>query len=220
MKSKRAFTLTELLVVIVIIASLLAILLPFLAKARLHAKILVTDAELSDIGLALEAYGMDNKNVFPPTRVDCNPDARPYMYALPQELVKSGYLPGGKIGSITFSRMEDKFNSNLPYKYITPGPRYSNYGSILTPMADMLLQVPDGFPDHESETYNFYNNQKTSPVTWILFSYGPKFDENNWVQDMFPVSKKFWYKPKTGSGIITRLRLLGNIRHIGTFRKN
>ncbi len=216
MKSKRAFTLTELLVVIAIITLLLAIMLPFLAKARLQAKILVTNAELTDIGLALEAYGMDNKNIFPPTRTDCNPDARPYMYALPRELVKSGYLPGGKIGSITFSKMEDKFNSNLPYKYITPGPRYDYFGSD----TKQYLQISGGFPDKETEEYQFYWDQKTSPVTWIIFSYGPKFDENNWVQDGFPVSKKFWYKPKTGSGIITHLRLKDKIQHIGTFKKD
>ena len=183
MKPKRAFTLTELLVVIAIIALLLAILTPFLANARLRAKILVTDAELGNIGLALEAYGMDNKNIFPPTRTDCNPDARPYMYALPKELVNSGYMPGGKVGNVTFSKMEDKFNKNLPYKYITPGLRFDYYG---TP-TKQLLQISKGFPDNETGEYQFYDDQKTSPVTWIIFSFGPKFDENNEVQDGYPV---------------------------------
>jgi len=215
MKQKRAFTLTELLVVVAIIALLLAILMPSLGKARLQAKILVTNAELSDIGLALEAYGMDHENKFPPTRADC--DARQYWWALPQELVKSGYMPGGKVGAVVFSKMEDKFNKNLAYKYVAVGKRYDYTGTPLTPLS---LQIPEGFPDNEKEKYKTYNDPKTSPVTWMIFSLGPKLDENNEVQDGFPVSKKFWYNPKTGSGIITRVRLKDKIQHIGTFQKN
>ncbi|MGA2915656.1 MAG: type II secretion system protein [Sedimentisphaerales bacterium] len=216
MKPKQAFTLTELLIVIAVIALLLAILVPFLKKARLQAKILVTNAELSDIGLALEAYGIDHGNKFPPTRADCNPDTRQYWWALPQELVKSGYMPGGIAGPVVFSKMEDKFNKNLAYKYVAVGPRFDYYG---TP-TDQYLQIPKGFPDRESEEYEWYKDPKTSPITWMIFSLGPEFDEQNQVLDGFPVSKKFWYAPKTGGGIITRVRLRETINHIGTFQKS
>jgi hypothetical protein len=54
----------------------------------------------------------------------------------------------------------------------------------------------------------------------MIFSFGPKYNENNMGQEGFPVSKKFWYDPKTGSGIITRVRLKGKLQHIGTFQKN
>jgi prepilin-type N-terminal cleavage/methylation domain-containing protein len=219
MKLKRAFTLTELLVVIAIIALLLAILMPSLAKARLQAKILVVNAELSDIGLALEAYGMDNGNKFPPTRIDCNPDAREHFWALPQELVESGYMPKGKSGDVTYSKVEDKFNPGLAYKYIAVGPR-SYYTSIGTPTKQPLW-IADGFPEKENEPYHKYDDPKTSPATWVVFSLGPKFDENNLIKttEGFPASKQYWYSPKTGSGIITRVRLKDKLQHIGTFQK-
>ncbi len=65
---KRAFTLIELLVVIAIIALLMGILLPVMGKARLQAKIVTVNAELRDIGLALEAYSLDNNDKYPPTQ--------------------------------------------------------------------------------------------------------------------------------------------------------
>jgi prepilin-type N-terminal cleavage/methylation domain-containing protein len=217
MKLKRAFTLVELLVVIAIIATLLAILMPSLAKARLQARVVVVNTELDNIGLALEAYGMDNNNKFPPTRASCNTDAIEYWWSLPQELVKSGYMPGGKNGDVTYSKVEDKFNPDFTYKYVAVGPKYDyNGGSI----GKQLLQITDGFPDKETKTYKSYNDPKLSPVTWVIFSLGPKFDEQNVGLECFPTSKQYWYSPKSGSGILTCVRLKDKIQHIGTFQKN
>jgi prepilin-type N-terminal cleavage/methylation domain-containing protein len=216
MKLKRAFTLTELLVVIAIIALLLAILMPSLTKARLQTKIVVVNAELSDIGLALEAYATDNHGNYPPTRVDCNPDARPYMYALPEELVKSGYMPGGKTGTVTYSKVEDKFNPGLAYKYIAVGNKYY-YGDFSANY--QYLWIADGFPNNDNKTYRKYKDPKTSPVTWIVFSLGPKFNENNLckMEQGFPVAKQYWYSSKTHSGILTRIKLKDKLQHIGSF---
>ena len=227
MKLKRAFTLTELLVVISIIALLLAILLPSLSKARLQAKIVVVNAELADIGLALETYATDNQGLYPPTRIDCNIDTRQYMYALPQELVIKGYMPGAKTGQITYSKVEDKFNPGFAYKYIAVGQRYDYHGAS---MNKQPLYIAKGFPDSEEinipepgePKYLCYKDPKTSPVTWILFSYGPRFDEDNLSKidedNGFPVAKNFWYSPKTKIGIITRVRLKDTLQHIGTFK--
>jgi prepilin-type N-terminal cleavage/methylation domain-containing protein len=217
-KSKRAFTLTELLVVITIIAMLLAILMPSLAKARLQAKIVVANAELSDIALALEAYAMDNENKFPPTRASCNTDALEYWWSLPQELVESGYMPGGKSREVTYSKVEDKFNPGFTYKYVAVGKRYDYIGTPIKP--DQYLQIADGFPDKETATYKSYNDPKLSPVTWVIFSLGPKFDEQNVGLECFPTSKQYWYSPKTGSGIISRVRLKDKLQQIGTFQKD
>ena len=204
--------------VIAVIALLLAILIPSLSKARLQAKIIVVNAELGNIALALEAYAMDHENKYPPTRASCNSDAREYWWALPQELVKSGYMPGGKSGTVTYSKVEDKFNPGYAYKYVAVGPRYDYIGTPIKP--DQSLQIADGFPDKETTKYNLYKDPKTSPVTWVIFSLGPKYDEQNAVLDGFPVSKQYWYTPKTGSGIITRVRLKDKLQHIGTFNRN
>lgn len=208
----------ELLVVIAIMALLLAVLMPSLRKARLQAKVLTVNAELHNIGLALEAYGMDNGNKFPPTRADCAPDVAGHWCALPRELANSRYLPGGKISrskQIVFSDVEDKFNKGFAYKYIAPGPLIFYDGAVET----QSLEVPAGFPEKEGKCIS-YNDPKISPVTWVIFSLGPKYDENNKSQEGFPVSRKFWYDPKTGSGLITRVRLKDKVQHIGTFQNN
>ncbi|UCC23708.1 MAG: type II secretion system protein, partial [Planctomycetota bacterium] len=55
-RSKHAFTLVELLVVISILALLMAILMPGLSKARSLAKRSVCSNNLRQIGIALTAY--------------------------------------------------------------------------------------------------------------------------------------------------------------------
>ncbi len=111
---KRGFTLIEILVVISIIALLMGILMPAMSRAREQARIVVANAELYGIGIALEAYSMGSENKYPPTRAECSPDARKHIYALPQELIHQGYLPkGGKIGKILYARL---WYSTLSFK--------------------------------------------------------------------------------------------------------
>ena len=57
---KRGFTLIELLVAIAIISLLMAISMPALYQAREQAKMVVVNGELYGIGIALEAYAMEN----------------------------------------------------------------------------------------------------------------------------------------------------------------
>ena len=66
-KNVRAFTLIELLVVIAIIAILMAILLPSMNLARMHAKRLVSASNMRQIGLAMNMYAEDNNGFFPET---------------------------------------------------------------------------------------------------------------------------------------------------------
>ena len=63
--SCRCFTLIELLVVVSIIALLVAILLPSLAKAREQAKRTVCQSNLHQVGLAVFAYALDNQQRSP-----------------------------------------------------------------------------------------------------------------------------------------------------------
>ena len=61
----HGFTLVELLVVIAIIALLVSILLPALAKAKEQAMLAVCASNLSQIGLAINMYAMENEQRSP-----------------------------------------------------------------------------------------------------------------------------------------------------------
>jgi prepilin-type N-terminal cleavage/methylation domain-containing protein len=233
---KRGFTLIELLVVIAVISLLMSILMPALSRAREQAKIVVVNDELYGISIALESYSMDNGNKYPPTRADCNPSARKHSYALPQELVDEKYLPGGEIGKVRFARIEDKFNKGCAYKYIAVGPVYDYTPSQL---ANQQLYIPKDFLNFEKEDRikamyedydsfpkfgkeDSYDDPSKSPVTWVLFSIGPRYDKqsleerNFLITKGFPVLKRFWYSPESRKGILTRMRLKKG-QHIGSF---
>jgi prepilin-type N-terminal cleavage/methylation domain-containing protein len=62
----RAFTLTELLVVVGIIGLLLAILLPVFLRAREQGRRTTCVSNLRQIGAALTAYTQDYEGFFPP----------------------------------------------------------------------------------------------------------------------------------------------------------
>lgn len=216
---KRAFTIIEMLVVTAIISLLMAILMPVLSRTREQATVVVVNGELYGIAIALESYVLNNENKYPPTRADCNPWARKHAYALPQELVDQGYLPKGEIGRVRFAKIEDKFNKGCAYKYIAVGPKYDYFGA---PFGNQHLYIPEGFPSSEKERLVKYTDVRMSPVTWVLFSIGPKYDEQSLeetnfpLKEGFPVSRQFWYSPKARKGILTRIRLKKG-QYAGTF---
>jgi len=63
----RGFTLIELLVVVAIIALLIAILLPSLARARIVAKRVVCGTQQRQLATAMHAYAAENRGMFPAT---------------------------------------------------------------------------------------------------------------------------------------------------------
>lgn len=65
MRNKKAFTLIELLVVISIIALLMGVLLPSLAKARTIAKRTLCGSNIRQIGIATEMYTSDYDYCYP-----------------------------------------------------------------------------------------------------------------------------------------------------------
>ncbi len=85
MKSKRAFTLVELLVVVSIIALLISILLPSLNKAREQARAVKCLANLHSQGLAIQTYGSEYLGTLP----------GPVYPAIKRKMFSIGQVPGG-----------------------------------------------------------------------------------------------------------------------------
>ena len=211
---KRAFTLIELLVVTAIIALLLGILLPVIGRARLQAKVVVVNAELREIGMALEAYSFDNSDKYPPTRVDCMLGG--HFYQLPCELVESKYLPAPSENTFMAAGIEDRFNRGYTYKYRTVGTLIYNRTVVVQNGA--YLWIPDGFPDNEQQEGRDYTDSKESPVSWVLYSEGPRFDLDHMKELKYPVPTNTWYNPQTRQGVIVRMRLKSGTQ-IGSFEK-
>jgi len=211
---KNAFTLIELLVVIAIVALLMGILLPTMGRARLQAKILTVNAELREIGMALEAYSFDNDNKYPPTRVDCM--LGDHFYQLPCELVESKYLPAPSDRTFMAAGIEDRFNRGYTYKYRSVGTLIYNRTVVVENGA--YLWIPDGFPDTEQKEGKDYADAKDSPVSWVLYSQGPRFDLDRMKELNYPVPTNTWYDPQTRQGIIVRMRL-ANGTQVGSFEK-
>jgi prepilin-type N-terminal cleavage/methylation domain-containing protein/prepilin-type processing-associated H-X9-DG protein len=96
MLKRNGFTLIELLVVVAIIAVLVAMLLPALAKARDQAKTLSCGSNLKQIGMGFHQYANDYQGQFPPLNAylpipGWNPINNSWWTNL---LIDNHYLPG------------------------------------------------------------------------------------------------------------------------------
>jgi prepilin-type N-terminal cleavage/methylation domain-containing protein len=203
---KHGFSLVELLVVIGILGLVMAISLPALSRAREHAKIVVVRAELRQIGICLEMYMNDHNGKAPPTRKDCTLGWADHQ--LPPELVEGRYLPPPSPGSGMSAGMKDRFNPGNTYKYCAVGEMYQN--GRFVPPKKASLYIPEGFPYQEGppESDIEHDDPATSPVTWAIYSQGPKFDDFEILKTLHgPVPQRTWYSPKKRDGIIVRMRL-------------
>jgi hypothetical protein len=139
-----------------------------------------------------------------------------HFYQLPLELVDSGYLPAPGKDTFMAAGIEDRFNRGYTYKYRSVGELI--YNRTTTIEDGSYLWVPDDFPDNEKEEGDNYYTHKESPVSWVIYSQGPKFDLDNMKELNYPVPKQTWYDPKTGKGVIVRMRLKNGYQ-IGSFEK-
>lgn len=235
---KQSFTLIEVLVIISIIGALMAILMPSLSRAREQAKIVVVNAELRQIGLALESYFDDNRK-YPPTQADCiSGSLTKHLYQLPQALVIGEYLPSMSREDPMTTIMEDRYNRGHTYKYRSVGEIIKDRDKISKNIAAKLW-VPNNFPQNSSiepsegrsrpdkDECDRYSGDFASlplvlPVSWVVFSVGPKFSEE-WLEEnlgfevsRYPVPKELWYSSEQRRGFIVRMRLK-NGTQIGSF---
>jgi len=228
---KQGFTLIELLVVISVIGLLMGILMPVLSRAREQAKITAVNAELRQIGIALEMYYDDNQK-FPPTQEDCiSSSLNDHLYQLPKALITGHYLPSKPKTEAMSTIMEDRYNRGHTYKYKGVGEVIKNT-NLIHKYIRAELWIPDNFPASSSintDEGTWYPNddcqhQLLSPVTWVVFSLGPRFTEE-WLEGKlgegkdskrFPVPKELWYTPKKRRGFVVRMRLKNGAK-IGSF---
>ncbi len=194
------FTLVELLVVTAIIAVLVGLLLPALARAKEKAKVVKVHAELYGVGLALEMYSDDHEGQLPPVRVNCNSDLSLHWCQFPSELAQEGYLPRGEKPGMA-ANMEDVFNPGHTYKYATPGPQILND----SPGGNYRLWVPADFPECATNAGKYYSTRADSPVRWVLWSLGPRPASDKTLDTHAPVASRSWYRRAGDGGVIARM---------------
>jgi type II secretion system protein G len=241
---KRAFTLIEILVVISIIGLLMGTLLPAVSRAREQAKVTVVNAELRQIGIALDMYFDDNSK-FPPTQEDCaTGKLTDHLYQLPKALITSHYLPSVPKDQAMTTNLEDRYHLGHTYKYRSVGEIIKSVNKI-EKFDGAQLWIPDNFPtgssidldggrwrpdENECDPMAGNGCQKlfpqVSPVSWVVFSLGPNFSQD-WLDEKlgadtsnrYPVPKELWYTPKERRGFIVRMRIK-NGSQIGSFEGN
>jgi prepilin-type N-terminal cleavage/methylation domain-containing protein len=236
---RKAFTLIEILVVISVIGLLLGILVPVLSRAEELAKVTVVNAELRQIGLALDMY-FENNRKYPPTEADCiSGSLTEHLYQLPRALVESRYLDRTPEEEAMSTNLEDRFNRGHTYKYRCAGEIIVDRKRISTSIASRLW-IPNHFPassstdlergrwypdNDERKQYkgNYSSYFPRSPVRWVVFSIGPRFSEE-WLEEQvgiegrYPIPKELWYTPKQRRGFIVRMQLK-NRNQTGSFEE-
>jgi prepilin-type N-terminal cleavage/methylation domain-containing protein/prepilin-type processing-associated H-X9-DG protein len=120
-KSRRAFTLIELICVIAIIAVLVTLLFPAIASTRQRADSIVCSSNLRAIGVAVQDYLQDNNFIYP--CIESNPNGAPvYPAGVPTYTMVQAF---GKYG-ITDKTLQcpSDLKENNPSSYSQYGNSY------------------------------------------------------------------------------------------------
>jgi hypothetical protein len=160
----------------------------------------VVNAELRQIGIALDMYFDDNRK-FPPTQEDCGTGRlTDHLYQLPRALITSHYLPSKPKGEAMTTNLEDRYHLAHTYKYRGVGEIITDRNNIAK-YESAQLWIPSNFPTSSSidpnagrwrPGRNECNPMEgngcqrffplVSPVSWVVFSLGPRFGQD-WLNE-------------------------------------
>ncbi|MDX2148892.1 MAG: prepilin-type N-terminal cleavage/methylation domain-containing protein [Planctomycetota bacterium] len=206
LQSRRAFTLVELLVVLAVVATLMALLIPSLGAARTSARLVVAHSDLRQIGLAIDLYSGDNKDQLPPTRSGC---AFRSAYEPPPELAVGEYLPSIDDAGIVRVLLKDPFTRGS-YRFRAPGAMIMNEVSLFTGAQGSKLFIPDDYPVSLNEPGAYVFDPVRSPIRYAIWSMGPRPESRKLAENpgRAPVLRRFWMTGAHDDGIVTHI--IGN----------
>jgi len=114
----EAFTLIELMVVIVILGILAAFVVPRLAKRPEDARVMKARIEISNIEQTLELYYLDN-GIYPSMEQGLRAlIEKPQTGEIPENWKEGGYLVKGRLSADPWGN---------PYIYVSPGIHNADY---------------------------------------------------------------------------------------------
>ncbi len=195
----HGFSLPELLAVLAVVALMLLLLAPSISAVLETARVTRVKSDLRHIEVALELYYADHHE-YPPVRVSCNTRERDHWCQIPPELVEGGYMPSGGRGPMS-SSMEDPFNPGHTYKYAAIGPYLLNNA-----LQDdyFTMYVPGDFP--ACRRPGRYRNDRAAPLSWAIWSLGPRPSRERALHPQAPVAGHTWYGGTGDHGVIARIK--------------
>ncbi len=146
LKSARAFTLIELMIVVAVIALLLAILLPSLAAARAQARDVKCRSNQRQLGIALNMYAGENRGSLMPL-------------AYPSEGVPRGDAPVYWWGAISENCVDHTRGFTWPYLQSDLKPE----GVYECPEQAWGTYLPQGNETSPTSTYGYNGYYLSSP---------------------------------------------------------
>jgi prepilin-type N-terminal cleavage/methylation domain-containing protein len=189
----KGFTLIELLVVVAIIALLIAILLPSLARARELARRSVCGSQLKQIGTALNVYAKDNNEKFPTIQ---SPGAASHqMRGGDMNQAAGGQSPLRNLGAGVDNPFARSSNPITSVNVRTPSSNLwllNSYG-LATPQIFVCPSVKDKAAasdplndEGSAQAPKYYSDFYTDSKAGLLFAYSFQYPFTSWGTNVRP----------------------------------